>query len=364
MKVGILTFHSAHNYGAVLQAYALQETIKGLSFETDIIDYRPDYLMKLAFFPITKSMPLPIRMKLLLEGLVCLYGRSKRRRGFAKFIQSKLRLSAKNFKRSFSSNGLYDAYVMGSDQIWNICLTKGFDNVYWGDFTTKEKAVKISYAASMSYYLLSQQQKQRMSDLLKNFHSISVREEETQDYIQENFKTDATTVLDPTLLLDRSNWKMISKKPRTLRKYVLVYAIGLRNEAFIIAKSIAHQLNANIIELTMNVDKNLVVNRYQTASPEDFLGLFENAECVVTSSFHGTTFSIIYNKPFYSLSHGNDKDSRQKTLLRKLGLLDRFISSNSTPSFQQILYDDANANLEILRNESIAFLKNNLNDIK
>ncbi|MCD4725096.1 MAG: polysaccharide pyruvyl transferase family protein [Bacteroidales bacterium] len=364
MKVGLLTFHSAQNYGAVLQAYATQEIIKSLECDIDIIDYCPDYLIKQAVFPSLKNRPASIKLKLFTEGLICFYWRYKRRKGFNNFINSKLHLSPKKYgNRPFSSNECYDAYVMGSDQIWNIKLAKGFDDAYWGNFITKKNAIKVSYAASMSNYLLNDNQKQKMFDLLKNFHSISVREEESKHFIYDNFEIDATTVLDPTFLLDKSKWKIISKRPKLAKKYVLVYSIELRDDVVRIAKSVAKQLNAIVIELTMGVDKNVIVNRHQTATPEEFVGLFENAECVLTSSFHGTAFSIIYNKSFYSIALDNDKDSRQKTILAKLGLSDRFISRNTTPDFQLINYNDVNAKLEIIRNESIAFLKSNLCDI-
>jgi hypothetical protein len=167
-------------------------------------------------------------------------------------------------------------------------------------------------------------------------------------------------VLDPVFLLDRSKWNIIGIKPQTPKKYILAYSVALRDDVVRTAKILAKQLNASVIELTSGVDKNVIINRYQTATPEEFVGLFENAEFVVTSSFHGTAFSIIYNKSFYSIAHDSDKDTRQKSILGKLGLLNRFISRNTTPDFQIINYNDVNARLEILRNESIAFLKYNL----
>lgn len=361
MKVGLLTFHSAHNYGAVLQAYALQETIKSLDCDINIIDYRPTYLIKQRIFPILKNKPITIKLKLLIDGLICFIWRNKRRIGFEKFINSKLQLSSEKYSsHSFDFNSNYDAFIMGSDQIWNIKLTKGFDDVYWGNFRTKKNAIKISYAPSMSNYLLNNNQKKKMSVLLKNFHSISVREEKSKQFIDDNFMVKTTTVLDPTFLLDKSKWKHASKKPQDSKKYILVYSIDLRDDVIRIAKSLAKELDLPIIEMNIGVDKKVIVNKYQTASPEEFVGLFENAECVLTSSFHGTAFSIIFNKPFYSVANDNDKDSRQINILKKLGLMDRFISRNKTPNFRPISYSEVNTKLEILRKESVAFLKDNL----
>lgn len=361
MLVGLLTFHSAHNYGAVLQAYATQEIIKALGHKIEVIDYRPDYLLRQHISPRFKGFSLSVKIKLFIEVLICFLWRYKRRKAFVNFINSKLQLSHEKYSNQpFVSDNHYDAYIMGSDQIWNIKLTKGFDQMYWGNFRTKKNAVKISYAASMSNYLLDKDQKNRMYDFLKNFNAISVREEELKHFILDNFSIETKTVVDPVLLLTKAEWRRISKIPKISKKYVLVYSISLREDALRIASSLSNQLGAILIELTMGVDKNVLVNSYQTATPEEFLGLFEHAECVVTSSFHGTAFAIIHNKPFYSISHDDDKDSRQKTILEKLGLLDRFISRNSVPDFQSIDYTLANRKLEILRMESITFLDENL----
>ncbi len=359
MKVGLLTFHSAHNYGAVLQAYATQETIKRLGVEIDCIDYRPNYLIKQRVFPNLKKQSAITKLKLIFWSFILILWKYKRNKGFNDFIESKLHLSKENYLFPKFKNE-YEAYVIGSDQVWNVKLTKGFDDAYWGNFNTKKDAIKISYAASMSNYNLDVTQKEQMLTLLKNFNFISVREDEAKEFIYKNFNKEATTVLDPTFLLDKSKWKKISTPPSLNKKYILVYSIGLRDEALTIANSLAKQLDAVVIELTMMVDKNAILNKYQSTSPEMFLGFFENAECIITTSFHGTSFSIIYNKPFYSIAHGNDKDNRQTTILKKLGLMDRFIDRNEKPVFQKINYREVNTKLNILREESITFLKKSL----
>ncbi len=360
MKIGLLTFHSAHNYGAVLQAYAIQEALKQLGHKVSIIDYRPPYLLKQRIFPTLKNQPFSLKFKLFAEGIIAFIWRIKRKRGFDRFIQSRFQLTANNYLLPFSNNEDFDAYIMGSDQIWNIKFTRGFDQVYWGDFVIKSKARKISYAASMSNYLLTIDEKERMASLLKNFDSISVRETELKTFLYENFERDSITVLDPTLLLAAECWKNISKTPSIKKKYVLVYSVGIRDDALKVARFMANELDTDLIELTMGVDRRVIFNKYQVATPEEFVGFFEHAEFVVTSSFHGTAFAIIFNKDFYSLAHGTDKDSRQKTILSKLELSDRLVLKNTQPSFEAIDYEPVNRKLEMLRNESVAFLKNSL----
>lgn len=362
MKIGLLTFHGAHNYGAVLQAYATQEKIKEIGFDIEVIDYNPAYLIKQKIFPTSSYNSISVNLKLIIEGIISLPWKLKRRANFQKFINQKLQLSNQKYLQNpFSENTDYDLYIMGSDQIWNCKLTKGFDSVYLGNFKTKPTAKKITYAASMSHYGLSISQKEEFSNLLSNFNAISVREKELEDLLAKEFKVTSTTVVDPTFLLTKDKWKSISIKPDIKKKYILVYAVGLQEETMKLAKKIAKQFDLEVVELTMGVDKKAVVNNYQKASPEEYVGLFEYAAFVITSSFHGTAFSIIFNKPFYSIEQGNDKDSRQKTLLDNLGLTDRFIKHNDLPDYKMIDYNLVNSKIEYLKTESINFLKNNLN---
>ena len=361
MKIGLLTFHAAHNYGAVLQAYATQEKIKEMGFDIEVIDYSPSYLIKQKLFPLTSNASLLVNVKILFEGFVTFPWKFKRKHNFQKFIKQQLHLSNTSYKNHpFSENMDYDLFVMGSDQIWNCKLTKGFDAVYLGNFKIKPTAKKISYAASMSHYGLTHQEEREFSKMLSNFDDISVREEELHQYLKKKYNKESTVVLDPTFLIDAKKWSSMAVKPKTAKKYVLVYSIDLRNDALRMANGLAREIGAEVIELSMSVDKNVLKNKYQTASPEEYVGLFEQAEFVITSSFHGTAFSVIFNKPFFSIAHGSDKDSRQKTIMNNLGVIDRFVSKNATPSFKTLDYTVPNQKLKELREKSVQFLKDNL----
>ncbi len=361
MKIGLLTFHSAHNYGAVLQAYATYEKLKELNYNIQVINYCPPYLIKQKLFPIDSKNTMLVNTKILIEGLFIFPWKLKRIKNFQKFNSDKLNVSLNNLLRKpFTENYDYDVFIMGSDQVWNGKLTKGFDPVYLGDFTTKPNSKKISYAASMSNYDLSNKQIEEFSKLLQNFAAISVREQELKDYIELNCGKIASVVLDPTLLLSAKKWSLLAKEPKIKEKYVLVYSIDLREHAMRIARRIADEIGAVVIELSMSVDKGVLNNKYQTASPEEYVGLFQHAEFIVTSSFHGTAFSIIFNKPFYSIAHGTDKDSRQKTVLNNLGVLDRFIAKDSSPNFKKLDYTIPNEKLAVLRKSSINFLTKNI----
>lgn len=363
MKIGLLTFHSAHNYGAVLQALAMQNTIENLGHELVVIDYRPKYIEQQSLFSKMNSKSILNIAKIFLEELIILFWKKRRSRRFNKFIINRLNLSSNRYNKvsDFSLED-FDAVIYGSDQIWNIKLTHGFDEIYWGAIDCQRDIKRISYAASMTNYNLTKNQLQTASAYLNNFNSISVREDELHTFLKQRLKIQSTKVLDPTFLLNRAQWERIEKGMDISGKYVLLYSVGLRDEVIKVGKQIAKQLNVNVIELTRRVNKDVIFNKYQTVSPEMFIALFNKAECVVTSSFHGTTFSLIFNKAFYSILHNNDKDSRQKTILSSLGLSNRMIERDSIPTYEKIEYDEINDKLEKLCADSIDFLKMSLND--
>lgn len=368
-RIGILTFHCAHNYGAVLQTYGLQEQLKLMNFDVEIIDYIPRYLLDpyLAVKPfrtcrtncLTKSLAY---LKFLAKEAPFVPFRLYRRKKFSEFIINRLQLSEERFFRAFDENLKYDFYVIGSDQVWNPDISNGFDTVYFGNFRTGKEAKRISYAASMSKYNLTGQQKAELQNLLANFDRISVREDELGMYLSDNYRIDATTVLDPTLLVTPDLWHSMAEAPRK-KKYLLVYTIVLREKTMNIARRIAKERGLEIIEI---VADNIVLRDYYTsqtivcASPGEFVGWFKNADFVVTSSFHGTAFSLIFNKQFWTIGAGDGRDSRIRTLLSHIGLENRLILSEGIRSDETINYVRPNKQLQALRANSVNFLRNNL----
>lgn len=373
MKIGIITFHCAHNYGAVLQAYALQEQLVDLGYDVEVINYRPQILTlgyeRSIFWyrpykKIVRQMLSFVKMimSVVVRNITQPQMRSiinERRKGFSSFINNKLRLSEKTYKKSFSKQLDYDCYIIGSDQVWNISITNGFDPVFWGNFDMKKGSKIISYAASMSNYNLTDEQKNEMKTLLSKFSAISVREKDVEDFLLD-LDVKSNVVFDPTLLVKNDTWIKIANTPQTKDKYVLVYTMGLLNDELRIANKIAQQIGASV-EVLIGDEKSFN-KKYPliSASPEEFLGYFQNASFVVTSSFHGTSFSISFNKPFYSLARGNDKDSRQSTLLMNLGLEDRFINKDDAPGYKDIDYTIVNQKWNNLQEVSLNFLSSQL----
>lgn len=362
MKIGILTFHRAHNYGAVLQTYGLQEYIKLLGHEVYIIDYVPNYTRK-AYpkFSITNWLsksPIRTIKKILEEPFLC-RDRIIRWNNFNRFITERLNLYPYNNHNNFTD---FDAIVLGSDQIWNQKITGGdFDKVYFGE----NAACKvISYAASNQSVSLTNPEKEFYRKQLNHIAAISVREKTLQQLLQPLINKPIHLVLDPTLLSGIDVFQKIAISPKIQdKKYILVYEITPHDYTQRIAKSIASQIDADIIELVSTPFAGNLGQKRQTASPEEFIGYFKDAECIITTSFHGTAFSIMFNKPFYSIRQNKNVDIRINSLLSTIGLENRFIDNNITPSFKDIDYKESNELLQQQVKQSQLYLKNALTSI-
>ena len=360
MKIGILTFHSAHNYGAMLQCYALQEVLKRMGHDVEVIDYRLEYRFRSDNRKCTFRQLNPLAtIKSIVIKIITLRIALLRRRNFENFKRTYMALSEIVDKDHIPND--YDVYVMGSDQIWNPTITKGFDPVYFGSFWfPKGNRKYVSYAASMERSELTDEEKAFCRKSLKNFDAISVREKVLAHLLQPLTSQKVEVVLDPTLLLEKQAWERIAKLPKIKEKYVLVYQVRVQgNENTIqIAKKVAAQIKAIVIQVAVSPYLNR--RKLQHESPTQFLGLMQHAACVVTTSFHGTAFSVIFNRPFYYVELGDGNDSRAKSLLYDIGLADRIIPMDSFPTFTEIDYDRVNDKVTDLRLKSAEFLKRSL----
>jgi hypothetical protein len=358
MKIGILTFHCAHNYGAVLQCFALQEYLTNCGHDVKVINYCPEYLLR-PYRIINSSgfncvNPLKIAKSLIRELLIAPI-RYIRHCNFNRFINTRLKLTSVVTNDEIPPD--FDVYIVGSDQIWNPSITQGFDKIYFCDFPFKKNhKIYLSYAASMESKRMSEEDADFLKRVLLNFNSISVREDELKKILQPFTTKAVIQVLDPTLLLRREAWEKITPANTIKDKYVLTYQVREYNDTEKIAQHIANQLGVKVINLVAWVNR-YKKNKYQTASPEQYLALIRNAECIITTSFHGTAFSIIYNKPFYTIKLNDGKDSRVHSLINALKLEERFIDKNDLPIFSPIDYLKANKELETLRQDSQLYLK-------
>lgn len=333
MKVGILTFHDAHNYGAVLQAYALKKYIKQLGYEAKIINYHH------------KTIPDGFPRE----------GHEVRWEKFNKFIKELTDYETEVCTCEEDLEKLdIDFWICGSDQIWNTEITRGFNKGFFLDFETKGK--KISYAVSMGIPELPKEQEEDFKNSINKLDNISVREETLQKYTQKFTDKKVTKTLDPTLLLNKQDYNDLILDNK-YGEYILIYALGPDERLTQIAKKIANEKNLKIIELNDKKQENYFCEQVSDAGPEEFLTLIKNAKAIVTNSFHGTIFSIIFGKEFYTITRLN-RNSRMENILDIVGMRDRLIDKiEELDHIKNQDYEIAYKNLENEKKKSQEFLK-------
>lgn len=357
MKIGILTFHSAHNYGAVLQAYCLQKKLEQLGHEVYIIDYRPQYLTR-NFYRISIKCFISKSIKGLIKKWrnepFLIKKRFERYNNFESFISNQLKLSP-FINDEFRD---FDAIFLGSDQIWNKDITGGnFDDIYFGG---NAKCKIISYAASNKTKELNNEDSHYYTEQLKKFTAISVREELLAKLLMESTPYNIKTTLDPTLLAGKTILDNLVFKLKNTTPFIFIYELSSHNYTINIARMIAKKLKTKIIEIEGDWSAKRITQKDMGASPEKFISYIAQAECVVTTSFHGTALSIIYQKPFYAIRQNNSSDIRIESILKLLGLEDRFLQRNQIPSFKPINYNEVNKKLKSLQLASEDFIINSL----
>lgn len=325
MNVGLLTFHNAVNYGAVLQCYALSSFLRKNGCNVCVINYcNKDLLSCYKVFDrhrfFKRSSPLNMMHRFFTE-VSLLPHRISRNVKFSRFVEEEFNLL---YPTSDNLSSL-DLIVVGSDQVWNTKLTKGFDSYYWGNFKRANESKLISYAASVEEFW-NKEDDDVAKNLLCRFDAISVREAKAADRISKILSRDDVELsVDPTLLIDKNSWSKIAKAPSIRDPYILVYQVRPSERVCKIAKIVAEMLSLKIIYLSASV-AGLNSHCCYGASPQEYLGLFEHASFVVCSSFHGTVFSMIFEKPFISVKLNDGKDSRVESLLSKVNAKHRFLS--------------------------------------
>lgn len=362
MKIGILTFHNAHNYGAVLQVYALKKALEQLGHEAMVVDYRNDiiegqypYQRKISLSGIKNKIKFPMNC------LKYLYANKQYHEKWNKFNEWILNYVVGNSsncsKEQLAQLGV-DMFICGSDQIWNPGLTGGFDGVYFADFSTKAK--KVTYAASMGLNELPKEQEKQFISYLNNFDSISVREQSLKEYIEKISDIRTDIVVDPTLLLEAEVYEDLIVKMQLPEKYMLVYCLMDNEEMLKSAYTYAEKKGLKVVEFRYfkNI-KHIGKIQVANAGPGEFLGLIKNAELILTNSFHGTVFSILFQKKFFTVALGA-VSSRMESLLQLVGLTERYISNGQYEKIdidKQIDYVKVKERIQEEKKKSYLYLK-------
>lgn len=381
MKIGIITIHCIPNFGSALQAYALQEYIaRTFGCEVEIIDYL--YPNKKHLGVINNNLGIRVKLRHKIGNIIkYLIGVKKQEKYqkelFNKFLKEHIHLSPLSYtsEEEIEKNSpKYDLYITGSDQVWNY-KTVGIDGTYFLNFAPIESR-RISYGASFATSVISDDYANRIKEWLSRYSSIGLREITGISIVNKlnlpnNIKIQANC--DPTLLLTRDDYRKLAKKPQeTINgNFILVYKLRYAydpNPAFSnVLEEVISKLKCHIVVIGNNIRKMKVktgVTYVKNAGVKEFLWLFEHAKFVVTSSFHGTTFSLINCKPFASIIPGGEgKDSRIKDLLDNIGLGYRAIRADQ--KYFKLCYEELSdsdvCNIERFVNKSREFLEKSIN---
>jgi len=375
LKTATLTWTSFYNYGTCLQAYALQNYIESLGYENRIIDdssivfagTKPEKSLvveskwKRRWRKVWQSVYANYRTFYRCQRLLC--------RGVDEFKANTLKIDRDTASVQKDEKD-YDVYICGSDQIWT---PSGFENprwtFYYAAFTNKNK---ISYAPSIGGYFIPDEWKDKVAELISSFSAISVREEAGRAALQELTSQKVELVVDPTLLLSKQDWEEVL--PRTIRKdgkYVLGYILTPNDTYYQIAREYARQHGMKLFLFMLNLQDYGQADKYVSGSPLDFLEYVRNADVVFTDSFHGTIFSTIFERPFYTFKRFAEdspinQNSRIETLLKTMGAENRLVNGKYPMALatDDLNFPEMKRWLEPLIADSKIFLKKNLSLIE
>lgn len=315
MIIGIITMHKVLNCGSALQAYALQQTLREMGYDSEIIDYRYEELSR----PSMKARVIAFFRDLLFGFPVW-----RMKLKFKAFYKRSLVLSRQSYTRQSIVNNppQYDLYITGSDQVWNPRFI-GDDVNFMLAFTAPDQR-KISYASSIAASAISEKWKELYAKYLSRYQAISVRERSGVEVIRELTGREAAVCCDPTLLLARERWDALSARSncKVPEKYILVYALSYMFDPFPeiygIVDKVQQTLGMKVVFLqgrakdVLRPESKLI----KSAGPEDFAFLFGHASFVITTSFHGASFALLYDKPLIGVvDASSEADSRIKSLL-------------------------------------------------
>ena len=355
MKVGILTFHRAHNYGAVLQCHALQQVLESMGHEVRVIDYRQPYIESLyAIFSWKYVCPMLVHLHL---KSICHYmatsgTRLLRTVRYHRFRKRYLHTTPKCTRTVLPP---FDCYVIGSDQLWSLHCTNGRDEVYWGQFIRPSRSKVVGYAISSNYESLHRIGVEAVRQGLENFSALSFREKAIGRLIYDMTGRWGENVLDPTLLISSAYWDSFGNAGRKQKASVVVYLMRSRN---------SRETNRNILKkahrLAQSLNCGVTDLSYNVASPQTFVVCFREARYVITNSFHGTALALIFEKPLYAIRAHDSLDERYVNLLSLAGAGKMLADADFSPVAIPADYTAIRQNLAEMRRKSIEFLRYNI----
>lgn len=372
-RIGLATCF-IDNYGACLQALALQRTIESFGYYCEIINYTEPR----GYFS-DKTLKQKLKNNNLIRKIyVCLKpsvrSAYETEDKFNRFRKEHLHISNFEYETTdkiLNNPPLYDAYVCGSDQIWNPKLYGCNNRVYFLDFAPKGKK-RIAYAPSIGLTDFPKEYADEFSYLVKKLDVVSVRESEGKNIIDRLTKKKARVVLDPTLLCDNIYWHNVAKSVNYNKSFIFCYTFGNKPYMHDVVERIQKDTGLEILYTSCTSWGNEIKNgRFiDKVGPAEFLWLIKNAKFVITDSFHATAFSLNFNTPFYTMLRNDENDkinmnSRIYSILEIVGLTDRIIDSKTALENlnYSIDFKEANSRLQKRREQDRKFFSDSLEGI-
>ncbi|OPY83118.1 MAG: Polysaccharide pyruvyl transferase [Smithella sp. PtaU1.Bin162] len=370
MEVGIITIHNHLNYGAVLQAYALNKAVQKMGYQCQIINcnFEPG---KGRQFSTSKHMGEQIKNLY----LGWHWAANKRyREKFLDFERQHIPITDtayKNLGQLTSKPPRFDAYIAGSDQVWHpLLLERQIGKAFHLCFVSPEKSRLIAYAPSFGVNEIPGRYLEEIKKYLLRYHALSARERKGQEIIFALTGMKAEHVVDPTFLLSAAEYEPVLQSPSYSDEYILVYPMELGEDGVFLSlvKEVKKQLSLPIICVLprsfsyrwLLISDKVVLD----AGPKEFLGLCKHSSLICTNSFHGTAFSLIYQKDFLGVPH-TQTNSRIYGILERLDLCRRQITSVNSTRIREILqeridYSQVTPVLQGCIQQSLKYLKNAL----
>lgn len=354
-KVGIITWHQYHNFGSALQASALRMALTSLGYDAQVINYQStaemstySRLIRCLIGNVSSLINVPI-----------LY---RTRYSFLRFQEKYMKLTECVLDKDLAGiAGRFDAIICGSDQIWAPNVLNSVYLLNWFDGKTVRK---ISYAASIGLPIIPEKLLSTYRDALEDFYRISVREQAGQKLLKDIFDIHAKVVLDPTFLLTAEQYRKMEKSlPITKKEYVFCYFLNANHKYRNRVENFATDKSLSIIGVSVNSDDNdWMTVLGNEVGPAEFLYLVRNANYVFTDSYHGTIFSLLFHKEFYTFERFTTTDpinqnSRIYQLDNWFGIKDRIVSvEEKLPLANKFDYELFESKLAEYRDFSIKYL--------
>ena len=362
-RLALITLHAVKNYGSVLQTYATQCFFKKLGFNVEVIDFRRKWETKGGYW---FALPQRRLTEILRQAL---YTPSKviQKKVFDRFLNKKIHRTKNTYtdNRDFYSHPINaDVYCTGSDQVWNSGWNDGVILPYYLSFVKNNpKIKKISFAASFGEEGIDQKEKKRIEPLLRDYDLITVREKCSVEMRRKEFGIEAELLLDPTLMMDASFWRKCKKEISIgYDDYVLLIQLNRNKKFDELAVSYARQENKPLVRLCLRVDQLILPGKHVLLPEvEQYISLIDQASCVLTDSFHATSFCINLNKQFYCY-YPDHYSSRLSSILEIMNMEDRRIINNCIRTSKQIDYCRINKLLNEKRTNAKSIIVRHLSE--